>query len=517
MQAAQTLAAARPRRLVLDWLDLAQAALLAVSLVRYLRCGSPAYVWVGLALILPTIRIALLPDYRRGVLNRARRWWTEAVMFTTAPDRLPWRAALGLVVVPSGLFFLSQGRPIRTGDSKPIALIACGLVRDGSSELSSFLPIYAPVYRPSPTSELPYFCRRTAKGIYSFYHSGMVLFALPHALLTRLVGADLGNGGVHDRMEKSVASWLAAACLGLFFLLALHLTDAATAGLMTLFLAIGSGLCSTVAQALWQQGGVLFWMLLIMLVEFRMRYLPRSAGVLLQGTAAAMMIACRLSSAMFLAVFGLWLLLRSPRRAVLTGLIAGLAFAPWAWYYGTIYGNPLGPPIVQLGFFTGCWRETLIPLLVSPDHGLLVYQPWILLGLAMLLPSVRRRFSQAPLDAPAGWRWVCLGAIVPQLAMIACWYCWWGGACWGSRLLVETVPFFALLCLQSLSALRRGVWGRRSIVAMGLLAAFVQLPGVYLKVDCRDWQPGVFSHRPEPPGSWQHWPFLTPVLGASRG
>ena len=72
-----------------------------------------------------------------------------------------------------------------------------------------------------------------------------------------------------DRLEKAIASWLAAACLGLFFLLALHIVDARYGGLTTLLLAVGSGLCSTVGQALWQHGGVIFWMLLALLIEFR--------------------------------------------------------------------------------------------------------------------------------------------------------------------------------------------------------------------------------------------------------
>lgn len=512
MPGAQVNAVARPRRFSLDWFGAAQTVLIVVSAVRYLRCGGPAYVWVALAMALPAFRFGFFPAYRQRMIERVRQLWAD----TAAPERLPSRAALGLIVLPAGLFFLSQGRPICTGDSKPIALTACGLVRNGSSDLAAFAPLYAPVYRIWPTDDLPYFCVRTATGVHSFYHSGMVVFALPHALLTRLLGADLGDGGVHDRMEKSVASWLAAACLGLFFLLALPVTDAATAGLMTLLLATGSGLCSTVGQALWQHGGVIFWMLLALLVEFNTWNHPRAVGVLLQGTSLAMMFACRLSSAVFIALFGLWLLLRSPRRAMLVGLMSGLAFAPWAWYYQRIYANPLGPTIGQLGFFSGRWRDTLVPLLLSPDHGLLVYQPWILLALAAIVPSVRRGLPISSRDAPSGWRCFCILAIVPQVAMVASWYAWWGGQCWGSRLLVETVPFFALLCLQPLAALRRLAWGRRLIAAMAILAAFVQLTGVYLKADCRDVQPGLFSRRPEPPGSWQHFPFLTPFLGGHR-
>jgi hypothetical protein len=77
------------------------------------------------------------------------------------------------------------------------------------------------------------------------------------------------------------------------------------------------------------------------------------------------------------------------------------------------------------------------------------------------------------------------------------------------------VPFFALLCLPSLAVLRRLAWGRRFLGATALLAAFVQLPGVYLKADFRDTQPALIgSATPEPPGSWKHWPFLTPFVGA---
>ena len=211
-----------------------------------------------------------------------------------------------------------------TGDSKPMTLIASALVRDGTTDLGAFTAEYASVYGVGPTAKLPYFCLRTESGIHSAYPSGMFVFALPSAALARLLGADLAQGGVQDRMEKGVASWLAATCLGLFFLLALHLADARSAAWMMLFLAIGSGLCSTVGQALWQHGGVLFWMLLALLIEFRSWRRPTLAATLLQGAALAMMFACRLPSALLIAAFGMWLLIRAPRRAVLVGL-AGVA------------------------------------------------------------------------------------------------------------------------------------------------------------------------------------------------
>jgi hypothetical protein len=498
-------------------LAILQAALLVVAIVQFLRCAGPAYIWVFVGLIVPLLRLGWSADYRRRVWSQVRLEWASIEAFTGNRTQLPWRATALLIVLPVGLFFLSQ-RPLMTGDSKPITLIASSLVRNGTTDLSAFLPEYATVYRPAPTLELPYFCVRTATGVHSSYASGMFVFAVPSAALARLLGADLLSGGVQDRMEKGVASWLAAACLGLFFLLALHLVDAASAAWMALFLTTGSGLCSTVGQALWQHGGVLFWILLALLIEFRTWRRPTLPATLLQGVSLAMMFACRLPSAVLIAAFGIWLLIRAPRRAVLVGVVAALAYVPWAWYYGTTYGHVLGPSLRQLEMFTGHWRDTLIPLLFSTDHGLLVYQPWILLGFALAVPSVRRCLPAAPLDAPCGWRWLCAATIVGYLALVATWYCWWGGQCWGSRIVIETVPFFALLCLPCVAVLRRLAWGRRLLLATVLVAAFVQLTGAYLKVDFRDTQPALIgSASPEPPGSWKHWPFLTPFVGSLHG
>jgi hypothetical protein len=485
-----------------------------VSLVQFLRCDGPAYIWVFVGLIVPVLHWSASAAYRRRVFSYLRREWASIEAFAGNRERLPWRATALLIVLPCGLFFLTQTRPLMTGDSKPITLIASALVRDGTTDLRAFTSVYAPFYGLAPARDLPYFCVRTATGVHSAYHSGMFVFAVPSAALARLLGADLSRGGVQDRMEKGVSSWLAAACLGLFFLLALHLTDAGAAGWMTLLLATGSGLCSTVGQALWQHGGILFWMLLALLIEFRTWRRPRLAATMLQGVALAMMFACRLPSALLIAAFGAWLLRRAPRRAVVVGLVGVLAYAPWAWYYHAIYGHIFGPSIRQVELFTGRWRDTLIPLLVSPDHGLLIYQPWILLVLALAVPDVRRQLPVSLEDAPSGWKWFCVAAIVPYLALIASWYCWWGGQCWGSRLLVETVPFIALLCLHSIAALRRLAWGRRLLLATALVAAFVHLTGGYLKVDFRDCQPALIGMRPEPPGSWTHWPFLTSFVGS---
>ncbi len=97
----------------------------------------------------------------------------------------------------------------------------------------------------------------------------MVAFALPVAALSRVVGADFGDPMVATRVEKITAALVAGLCIGLFFLIALHLAPSGPVLATTAVLALGSAMFSTVGQALWQQGGIVLWGLFVLLVEFQ--------------------------------------------------------------------------------------------------------------------------------------------------------------------------------------------------------------------------------------------------------
>src|SRR5262249_8369143 len=156
---------------------------------------------------------------------------------------------------------------------------------------------------------LPHFAIDTPAGVRSSYPSGMTLFALPSAAAARVLGADWNDVGVHARLEKWTAAWVAAACLGLFFLIALHLAAPRPALAASLLLAVGSVMFTTIGQALWQHGGVIFWGLLALWLEFRQAQRPSRWGTATQGLACAMMIACRLSAVLFVIPFAVWVLL----------------------------------------------------------------------------------------------------------------------------------------------------------------------------------------------------------------
>ena len=153
--------------------------------------------------------------------------------------------------------------------------------------------------------------------------------------------------------------------------------------------------------------------------------------------------------------------------------VALVAYAPWAVFHLSIYGNPFGPSTGQLE--ASWWSAPLsglTGLLVSPSRGLLVYQPWVVLVLPGLWKA--RRANRLP-----GWKMFCVAAITLHLALVANWRIWWGGHCWGSRLLTEIVPLLMLLALPVLAALCRERRGRLFLALLAVASFLPHAPVLY--------------------------------------
>jgi hypothetical protein len=90
---------------------------------------------------------------------------------------------------------------------------------------------------------------------------------------------------------------------------------------------------------------------------------------------------------------------------------------------------------------------------------------------------------------------------------------WWGGHCWGSRLLSDSMLLYALLCVRPLARLWECRSGRLIILAMAAIGFLINAPAVYMAAD--RWN--AVSPDPERMWSWQDPPFLYPILRAWNG
>jgi len=491
------------------WADVAAASLAVPGFVLCLRARANYAPCAFLPFALPAILALASRAYRLRLLGGVRALWRS---LDADPDaaKTAWAAALAFVVVPSVLVFLANDHFDLALDSCPVVPTAVSLITEGNTDLDEFYRD-VPWWRKTSVGAggLPYFLQRSGGRLYSAYPVGMVPLAVPVVALARLAGANLTDPNVQTRLEKLTASVVAAVALGVFFLIALHLVRPAPALATTALLTFASGMATTVAQNLWQHDGVILGTLVLMFLEFRN---PGRRGAVAQGVVCGLLPACRITSVAFLAPFGVWVLVRSPRRALTIAAVAAGCAAPWVAYYLAVYGSPFGPTSGQMRgalWSADIWGP-LAGVVLSPGRGLLTYQPWVILAPLAVLPAVRRGGARREgARGPAGWEFVCVAAVVLLVAVVSAWQSWHGGYCWGSRLVVEVVPLCALVCARPVAALLASAPGRGVVVSLALLGTMVHVPSLYL--GAFRWNAVYADSRPEAVWSWSRAPFLAPI------
>src|SRR5262249_3352842 len=142
--------------------------------------------------------------------------------------------------------------------------------------------------------------------------------------------------------------------------------------------------------------------------------------------------------------------------AVLAAILPLAAIgATVAAYNLAIFGNLTGVyGAMMAGRADTALATHLYGLLFSPGRGLLVYFPVAVLVLVWLCAG--------PLAFRASFAIASLSGVVLVTLLTASWPVWWGGHCFGPRLLSETEPLILLALGTALAAsarprLRRGV------------------------------------------------------------
>jgi hypothetical protein len=119
----------------------------------------------------------------------------------------------------------------------------------------------------------------------------------------------------------------------------------------------------------------------------------------------------------------------------------------------------------------------LAGLLLSPGSGLLIYTPIAIVALCAFLPhaSLARR-QHLPLLVTAVVFIVLYSLLISRSVI------WWGGYCWGPRLLTELVPPLIVLMALGTSAIDHfgpQGWPRRTFAVLALYSVFIQALGAF--------------------------------------
>jgi hypothetical protein len=214
----------------------------------------------------------------------------------------------------------------------------------------------------------------------------------------------------------------------------------------TFVIALGTSHWTTSAAGPWQHTSGALWLVAGL---FAWWHAPGRASLYaVAALATALAAACRpiLLPVSLLVLVDSWLVTRAPRRVALASTALVVAIGCLAlytnWYF---HGFLLGGRMTLVtdpqrfhavdSYFSFSLRH-LAGLLISPNRGLFVYSPVLLLAIPGLLRCLRR-------DASPPSRLISIAGLA-VFALYGGVSTWWAGAVYGTRYMTDLLPFFAL-------------------------------------------------------------------------
>jgi hypothetical protein len=335
----------------------------------------------------------------------------------------------------------------------------------------------------------------------------------PAALLVRAGGWDVARTVVFAGiLEKLAASLVAALSVVLFYYLARRLADRRRAILVTLAYAFATETWTISSQALWQHGGSELAVIAALLFLMRSWERPQSRGALvLTGLLAALAVAIRPTNILFLGAVLCWLLASRCAAGRLALFLAAPAVTGAALlaYNLHVFGQVTGGYAMD---FDGAFWPGLAGLLASPGRGLLVYTPIALFSILGAVVWLRR----GRLSSPPAYL-VSILFSISMILLVSKWRVWWGGHCYGPRLLTDVVPCLVLLLLPALQWMSAKPLLRACFGVALAASAFLQMVGAFCYPGSRwDETPVAIGDRPARLWDWKDSPVTRSLAAGPR-
>jgi hypothetical protein len=365
-----------------------------------------------------------------------------------------WFSSL-LIFVGLTLVYLGNGRVLVNLDTAANAMLPLAMLRGDGVYLDRFAPFLL-----SDRGKVPFYLSQFGTHLVPRYPIGPALVTLPLVAPQVLFWDRTSPGWDRDPsrtaeicvyLARRASAVLVAATGGLLFLLLRRLGLGRAAWPAVLAACLGSDFWVAASQAPWPHGPVAFCLTSTLLL-----LLPRPLArwrLVLAGLAATALVWCRpidLPFALVIAFWVVWYHRRGLAWFLPFPVLGALALVGMnLWFFGTIAGgqDELEALHPILHGVPGAWSGHLLfgaaGTLFSPNRGLFVYCPWILVAL-MMAPFAGKRLAHWPLVRWLLWSIVPFGLILSKYAV------WWGGHSFGPRYWTDVIPLFAILLAAGL-------------------------------------------------------------------
>lgn len=378
-----------------------------------------------------------------------------------------------LLFVALNIIYHANLRPVDSSDSLPASLIPFSVLLDHSITLDRFVPwLRGHVwYTPSVT-------HAAHAHYFSAYPIGGPLLVSPLYFPAAFLGLrewDTESLVVLARItEKFAASVVAALSAVLLLLLLERITSTHWAWVLTLVYALATETWSISSQALWQHGpGNLAIIGSFLCLELWSENRARARWLWLCGVCIAIAFAARPTSLVLVPALAVALLfaratLWDQIRMLTAPVVGGLLLAGYNWYvFDRLSGG------YAVGLLRGSVFEGLAGIFVSPGRGLLFYTPIAIFALAAFAPAASGLRQKHTALFAAAIAFIIVDSYSLGVAVI-----WWGGYCWGPRMLTELAPPLVVLMALGVPAIDRP-WPRRVFATLALYSMLTQAVGVF--------------------------------------
>lgn len=301
---------------------------------------------------------------------------------------------------------------------------------------------------------------------YNIFPIGVSILAVPQLfLMTQINGSKEILNHSLEAGKFVAAGWMALATVFIFLGFKKKFGYQKAFYFAILF-AFATPSLSTGGRAIWQQSGALLLNTILMYILIRGIYGKKE--LLWIGLICGFAIWVRPTTLLVSVPTFFFLLLRGRIKAAWVLVTAIPIFLLFIYYTFDIYGSFL--PAYYSNHSTRIFRfekfgEALAGLLFSPNRGLFIWSPFLVLSIVGILRIHKDR------DSPISILFlICL---VLHLILLSSFDMWWGGHSIGPRLLTETIPFFLWFTLKGTLQLSEQIESKKTLGALWFIACLL--------------------------------------------
>ena len=359
------------------------------------------------------------------------------------------------------IVYSANFRVVGAGDCWAPRYIPISLLKEGNLDLNEFPGLRFAVIENSVRG-------KTFRVFNSPVLSGVL--ATPVYLAAKMFGLPITTTSI-AYLGKLAATIYTALSVAFVFLILKELLSVKSAAFLAVVYAFGTCSWTISSQSLWQHGLSQLFLGIALYCLFKASdnsAFAGYAGAFLSLATLARHLSGIIAIIMF--IYVVYCYRSQIFRFILFSLPAAAFFFIYHWYY---FGSPVsfGSQWV-FGKFDAPFFPAVLGLLFSPNRGLFIFSSFFLFSVVGAIKVWKEKNNKYGLL----YRYI-IAAVLIYILIVSKWFTWWGGHCYGYRMLVDITPLLMILLVPAYNLISKRKTLKLLFVVGVTLSILIQLMG----------------------------------------